>query len=116
MTYGIKDLDSSIYQGEIDIFGNACGEGLCVRKSDGGVYLGTWKDDQLHGFGILTWPDGITRASEMREGKYFGKHTYWKNNYIINKEFVENEERITNRIVKIEDAWFSSRKNLKKQK
>ena len=42
---GIKEMkDGSIFEGELDWYENACGEGI-LKRSDGAVVKGTWYND-----------------------------------------------------------------------
>lgn len=36
-------------------------------------FLGEYKDDKKHGFGIFTWQDGRKYIGEWKEGKQHGK-------------------------------------------
>ena len=44
--------------------------------SDGGKYVGEWKDDKKHGQGTYTFADGDKYVGEFKDEKYHGQGTY----------------------------------------
>ena len=44
--------------------------------SDGGKYVGEWKDDKKHGQGTYTFADGDKYVGEYIDGKKHGQGTY----------------------------------------
>ena len=48
---------------------NLVKNGLGVYEKDGFRYEGQFANDQAHGEGVYTWPDGVRSEGEFREGK-----------------------------------------------
>ncbi|MGB5685814.1 MAG: hypothetical protein WBM35_08385 [Candidatus Electrothrix sp.] len=62
--------------------GRCLGECLAIVSSGKGKfkYIGQLKDNDLHGKGILTWPDGNEYSGDWIEGKRHGSGKFvWKN-------------------------------------
>ena len=55
---GVKDMkDGSVYEGELDWYENACGEGM-LQRQDGAVVKGTWFNDLQHGLCVESYKHG----------------------------------------------------------
>ena len=53
--------------------------------SDGRSYYGEWKDNQIHGFGVHTWPDGRKYMGQWRNNQMHGIGLY---NWSADKLFI----------------------------
>jgi hypothetical protein len=41
------------------------------------VYIGMWKDNKMHGYGALRWPDGKRYEGEYVEDKKHGHGSFF---------------------------------------
>ena len=70
----IKQYDEgSVYEGEFKN-GLRNGQGK-YTMSDGFVYEGTWRDDQIQGAGVARYPTGQIYEGQFKQGVPHGKGT-----------------------------------------
>ena len=65
------------YDGELDMFGNACGEGL-IKYEDGYTYRGTFANNERHGYGVLMYNGGGKAEGEFKFGEPHSKRTDYR--------------------------------------
>lgn len=57
--------------------GKRNGEGK-FSYSEGSVYVGEWKDNKMHGFGSLTYPNGCTAyEGQWQDDEFHGRGTLY---------------------------------------
>ncbi|KAH3762788.1 hypothetical protein Pelo_5367 [Pelomyxa schiedti] len=56
-TWVSPDGSGDIYHGQFD-HGKKCGTGSILFGAGGGSYVGEWKDDVFHGWGVRLWANG----------------------------------------------------------
>ena len=56
------------------------------------VYIGDYRDNQLHGHGTLTWPDGDKYVGQVKDGKYHVQGTFtWSDGEKLVGKFKDDE-------------------------
>lgn len=67
-----------VFEGDF-LEGKRSGRGK-LSWTNGTVYCGNWKDDRLHGTGVLELPSGLKYEGEFQHNKFHGQGTLtWKN-------------------------------------
>lgn len=67
-----------VFEGDF-VRGKRSGKGK-LSWTNGTVYYGDWKDDRLHGTGVLELPSGLKYEGEFQHNKFHGQGTLrWKN-------------------------------------
>jgi lysozyme len=61
-----------IYRGQMDVWLQACGEGV-MDEWDGCHKEGFWQNDRQHGFGFDSSPQHQLRIGEWKEGRFLGE-------------------------------------------
>ena len=69
---GCRHDSLGIYQGQMDRYGMACGQGT-YDGIDGSHYEGLWQDDQRHGFGFESSPHRPLRIGQWQYGRFLGE-------------------------------------------
>jgi hypothetical protein len=67
------NYENGLYTGQ-SILGKANGQGSCVFN-DGSRYTGEWKNNHMHGIGIINFPSGEYKG-QFESGQYSGEGEY----------------------------------------
>ena len=59
------------------------GYGIYTQSSDGGKYVGEWKDGKANGQGTFTWANGNKYVGEFKKDEFHGKGTVTQANGTI---------------------------------
>lgn len=72
-----EELDDSnaYYEGQFKLY-QRCGDGTLNNPSIGSKYTGQFENDQAHGRGVKTWPDGSVYEGEWSKGQKHGEGKY----------------------------------------